>query len=246
MLNFNFRHFERAAEGRRDQIRISNFERDFGELVTCLHRIRTGGPFEQIGGMGCSRGPLPHPTCHRPSSIRNIQPGHCAATVQPRGSRATEPAPHASRMLAACSPHARRMLAACSPHARRMLAACSPHARRMLPVRWPTDGARPLGLDRHLMIGSRGTGLSFKGSASPSLARAVRAAHGFRGGSGRARPGARSPRMTGSSGRGLGGGRPGLGDRAEAPQANGAPRRGPRRQAQWPGARMLRPVRGHV
>jgi hypothetical protein len=47
-LNSNFRHFERAAEGRRNQIRISHFERDLGELMTFLHRIRTVGPFEQI------------------------------------------------------------------------------------------------------------------------------------------------------------------------------------------------------
>jgi hypothetical protein len=31
-MDSNFRHFERAAEGRRDQIRISHFERDFGEF----------------------------------------------------------------------------------------------------------------------------------------------------------------------------------------------------------------------
>jgi hypothetical protein len=36
-LNSNFRHFEQAAEGRRNQIRISHFERDFGEFMTCLH-----------------------------------------------------------------------------------------------------------------------------------------------------------------------------------------------------------------
>jgi hypothetical protein len=32
MLKSNFRHFERAAEGRQDQIRISHFERDLGEF----------------------------------------------------------------------------------------------------------------------------------------------------------------------------------------------------------------------
>jgi hypothetical protein len=31
-LNSDFRHFERVAEGRRDQIRVSHFERDLGEL----------------------------------------------------------------------------------------------------------------------------------------------------------------------------------------------------------------------
>jgi hypothetical protein len=31
-MDSNFQHFERAAEGRRDQIRISHFERDFGEF----------------------------------------------------------------------------------------------------------------------------------------------------------------------------------------------------------------------
>ncbi len=32
MLNSIFQHFERAAKGRRDQIRISHFERDLGEF----------------------------------------------------------------------------------------------------------------------------------------------------------------------------------------------------------------------
>jgi hypothetical protein len=54
-MDSNFRHFERAAEGRRNQIRISHFERDFVSLVTCLHMIRTVRPYEQICGMGCSR-----------------------------------------------------------------------------------------------------------------------------------------------------------------------------------------------
>jgi hypothetical protein len=31
-MDSNFWHFERAAEGRRDQIRISHFERDLGEF----------------------------------------------------------------------------------------------------------------------------------------------------------------------------------------------------------------------
>jgi hypothetical protein len=53
--------------------------------------------------------------------------------------------------------------------------------------------------------------------------------------------GARAPRMTGSSGPEA------LADWAEPPQAQmAAPRRGARRQAYWPGARMLRSAGEHV
>ncbi len=58
-LNSDFRHFEGAAEGHRDHIRIPH--EIWVSLVTCLHRIRTVGPCEQAWGMGCSRGPLGHP-----------------------------------------------------------------------------------------------------------------------------------------------------------------------------------------
>jgi hypothetical protein len=85
------------------------------------------------------------------------------------------------------------------------------------PLPQPNQGA--LGLERQPVARSRGP-------RGPRLPRKQR----------RARPGARSPsRMTGSSGpEALGGGPPG---------PNGAPRRGARRQEQWPGARILRSVR---
>jgi hypothetical protein len=112
------------------------------------------------------------PTCHRPSSIHSIQPGH---------NRAAEAAGPLS-----LPPHAPRMLPAHAPCWVGPLIVSHPHTH-------------PLAV----------AGLT------TSLARAVRAARGFRGGSG-----ARSPRMTGSSGRGLGGGPPG---------GRGAKRSGPAR-----------------
>ncbi len=79
--------------------------------------------------------------------------------------------------------------------------------------------------------------------ASLSLSRSVRPAASVASAAAAVKPtrGARSPRMTGSSGPEA------LADWTEAPQAPmAAARRGARRQAHWPGVRMLRSVMEHV
>ncbi len=141
-LNSNFRHFERAVEGRRNQIRIPYryVEFEFSAFRTGDRRPPKPDSYltfrtrfwwvddlfaqdsngravrtnEGWAAAGAAFAPpnLPPPKQH-PQHSTGPQPAGS------RGSRATEPAP-------ACSPHAPRMLPACSPHAPRMLPACSP------------------------------------------------------------------------------------------------------------------------
>jgi hypothetical protein len=106
-MDSNFWHFERAAEGRRDQ--VLTFRTRWVSLVTCLHMIRTVRPYEQICGMGCSfliavfevgLGqtvaclcfvlPLPQPVT-APSSVHHMQPLLQPATAQPSPAQPSQP-----------------------------------------------------------------------------------------------------------------------------------------------------------
>jgi hypothetical protein len=80
-----FWHFERAAEGRRDQIRISHFERDFGEFGDLFAHDSNGAVQTNLRDglhlLLCSLCPTQPATAQHPQH---------SAGPQPAGSRAAE------------------------------------------------------------------------------------------------------------------------------------------------------------
>ncbi len=128
-LNSNFRHFERAAEGHRDQIRISHFERDFGEFGNLFAQDSNGRALRTNLWDGLQHGASRQrldccvlgwswslvaylcfcaasaPTCLRPSSICRIRPLPQPPTChRPDSIRRVRPLPQPARAQAVSGP----------------------------------------------------------------------------------------------------------------------------------------------